>query len=1029
MLAGMFSKEAKDTGSLARAWRRAGWMIWLGIFFPLRIWAQGSPDIIWKQTQNSDRINTVIFSHDGNTVISGSSDRLINFWNANDGTLLQVLNTNAAEVHESSVESVAITSDGSRLCSVSFKSVKLWHLPQNTMQNLSGHTDWVVDCDFSPNNALLATASFDGSIRIWRASDGASVKTLLSTRQMRAVIFSPDGSLLASAGGDNTVTLRRTSDWSTVKQLIDHTDTIYALAFSPDGNAVASASYDKTVKVWNVSDGSLRYTLNGNTGPIYSVAFNPDSSMLAYCDSDGNTVKLNRASDGALLRTYNTEVNEVQALAFSPGGLLAYGRIDRAVVLARVSTTPTASIDSPANGAQFTTPANITINASPSKNDGSIVLMEFFQGSTKLAEDRATPYTFTWGNVPAGTYTLTVRDTDNQGRKTTSGAVTITVSDPQAPSVKITSPNDGATFFTSANITVNSDASAGTGVANVEFFANGSSLGQSTTSPFSVQINSAPAGNYSLIAKVTGNDGKTATSDPVNIAVNDPPPETVKPKVAISSPASGARLTSSGLTLTGTARDNVEVAQVLVALNSDDFRAAAGTTQWQINLDLVPGNNTVKVQSVDTSGNQSAVATRRFTYVVSSLLNAQVNGSGRISPNRDGQLLEVGKRYSISAVPVSGFVFDSWTGDIETNRAAFNFNLLENLSLQANFIPNPFIPVRGIYHGLVQSDPPSTEGAGGVTVVVSSSGAMSTSIYFGSSHYSGSGKFNNDGTFSETIPRRHKDPLQLDLQLHVADDSDQVTGTISDGAISGNISADRVLFNSANPAPQAGRYTVLFPTNGDQFDSPQGTGYGVVTISRSGNVSASGRLADGTPFSRGTTLSKNGDWPFFIWLYSRRGSMTGQIAVRDSGDSDMDGTVNWFRPAMAGSRMFADGFATEISFLGSTFTAPATGASVLNFNFGADNTTIRLGQGGFDSELDLTATLDTRDRFAIDPADASKFRMSISRSSGLFFGTFVHPFTGKSTRYYGAIFQRQNLGAGYFLGAGQSGFVQIQSAQ
>ena len=54
-----------------------------------------SPNILWQQQQNSDRINAVVFTSDGSTLITGSSDRLINFWRASDGALLRVLNSNA----------------------------------------------------------------------------------------------------------------------------------------------------------------------------------------------------------------------------------------------------------------------------------------------------------------------------------------------------------------------------------------------------------------------------------------------------------------------------------------------------------------------------------------------------------------------------------------------------------------------------------------------------------------------------------------------------------------------------------------------------------------------------------------------------------------------------------------------------------------------------------------------------------------------------------------------------------------------
>lgn len=95
-------------------------------------------------------------------------------------------------------------------------------------------------------------------------------------------------------------------------------------------------------------------------------------------------------------------------------------------VTSSTNPPPSVSITSPSNGAGFTAPASVTINANASDN-GSVTKVEFFQGSTKLGEDTSSPYTFTWTNVAAGSYSLTARATDNLGATTTSSAVSITV--------------------------------------------------------------------------------------------------------------------------------------------------------------------------------------------------------------------------------------------------------------------------------------------------------------------------------------------------------------------------------------------------------------------------------------------------------------------------------------------------------------------------------------------------------------------------------------------------------------------------
>ena len=92
-----------------------------------------------------------------------------------------------------------------------------------------------------------------------------------------------------------------------------------------------------------------------------------------------------------------------------------------------VNTPPTVVLTAPADGAVFTPPASISLNATASDSDGSITKVEFFAGSTKIGEALAAPYQFVWNNVSSGTYLLTARATDNLGAATTSVPVTITV--------------------------------------------------------------------------------------------------------------------------------------------------------------------------------------------------------------------------------------------------------------------------------------------------------------------------------------------------------------------------------------------------------------------------------------------------------------------------------------------------------------------------------------------------------------------------------------------------------------------------
>jgi Bacterial Ig domain len=95
------------------------------------------------------------------------------------------------------------------------------------------------------------------------------------------------------------------------------------------------------------------------------------------------------------------------------------------VIVAIVNQPPTVSILTPTNGAAFTPPTNIILEATATDNDGVIVKVEFFANGAKLGEDTSSPYGFVWTNVPSGAFTLTARVTDDGGATTTSAGVSI----------------------------------------------------------------------------------------------------------------------------------------------------------------------------------------------------------------------------------------------------------------------------------------------------------------------------------------------------------------------------------------------------------------------------------------------------------------------------------------------------------------------------------------------------------------------------------------------------------------------------
>jgi hypothetical protein len=187
---------------------------------------------------------------------------------------------------------------------------------------------------------------------------------------------------------------------------------------------------------------------------------------------------------------------------------------------------PVVSITSPLNNATFTAPANITINANASDPDGTVSSVAFYSGSTLLNTDATSPYSFTWSNVVAGTYTLTARATDNSGAVTTSAAITVTVNPAanQPPVVSIASPLNNATFTAPASITINANASDPDGtVSSVAFYSGSTLLNTDATSPYSFTWSNVAAGTYTLTARATDNSGAVTTSAAITVTVTQSP--------------------------------------------------------------------------------------------------------------------------------------------------------------------------------------------------------------------------------------------------------------------------------------------------------------------------------------------------------------------------------------------------------------------------------------------------------------------------------------------------------------------------
>ena len=361
----------------------------------------------------------------------------------------------------------------------------------------------------------------------------------------------------------------------------------------------------------------------------------------------------------------------------------------------------------------------------------------------------------------------------------------------------------------------------------------------------------------------------------------------------------------------------------------------------------------------------------------------------------------------LTRVNYGGFVNTTYKYDA-------NGNLLSRVNSTA---PLPLAAAR--YLGLVTNASPSAGNEGLLSMAVDSQGGFSGKLSLGGKSYNFRGSFAADGTAAPIVINRKSPlgPLTLTLSIDLTSGDQQITGTLSDGTFTSQLALNRAVFNKkTNPAPASlvGKFTALFQPTSSAAGTPQGDGFATVSVDAGGRIRMAGQLADGTKIAQGATLS-NGEWPLFVLLYKKSGFLSGVVSFQAVPDtSDFAGDLDWLKPAA---------FTNKLQAIGSRYIAPPKGQRLLNFANTSPNAHVTTTAGNVAPPLDKAVTLTTANKIEVSAFQPERLKLSIKVPTGVMSGSFLD--SGKTRKLNGVIFQKQNLGSGFFLGTSESGLFEL----
>jgi WD40 repeat protein len=253
---------------------------------------------------HSGPIFSLKWNRKGTFLLSGSYDKTIIVWNLAKAEDPDKENGSANHYiehqfkdHEAPALDVDWKDDTTFASCSSDRTVHIYNVDFDTpLKIYKGHKDEVNAVKWSPSGKYLASCSDDCTAKVWEVDSdrtGPLYDFISHDQEIYTIKWSPTGPgssnsskqlLLASASFDGSIRVWNIQDGSCYSYFNRHRDSVYSVAFSPSGDYLASGSLAGQMYIWDVAEGQCIKSYKGR-GDIFEVAWNKEESRVAACFS------------------------------------------------------------------------------------------------------------------------------------------------------------------------------------------------------------------------------------------------------------------------------------------------------------------------------------------------------------------------------------------------------------------------------------------------------------------------------------------------------------------------------------------------------------------------------------------------------------------------------------------------------------------------------------------------------------------------------------------------------------------------